>query len=83
MSYDSNSYIVILHVDPNISVKDDCIFSSDASAPCTKPTRYRLRVNNNGSVEGADPMTKAYFENPKKFNDRKADLARAKAIEAE
>jgi len=72
------NYKVTLNVDiPNGHV---CSFNSTS---CTKPTVYDLRVNSNGSVEGIDAMSKAYFENPNKFNDRKADLARAKAIEAE
>ena len=64
---------VTLSVDPNKSESDSCMYPD-----CDKPNKFRLKVNNDGSVSGDDPMSKAYFDNPKKFNDKKTDLKNAK-----
>lgn len=68
-----NNRTVILSIDPNKSESDSCMYPD-----CDKPNKFRLKVNNDGSVSGDDPMSKAYFDNSQKFNDRKTDLKNAK-----
>ena len=53
-----------------------CFYSSS----CPKPREFKFHVDTYGNVTGADPLTKAYLENPNKLNDKKADYARAKEL---
>ena len=53
-----------------------CFYSSS----CPKPRAFKFQVDTYGNVTGADPLTKAYLENPNKLNDKKADYARAKEL---
>lgn len=47
------------------------------------PHCYRFAINESGGILPDDSLTKAFFENPTSLNDRKADLERARAIEAQ
>lgn len=49
----------------------------------TRPDCFSFRVDNRGNITGADPLTRAYLENPHKLNDIQADLARAAEIAEE
>ena len=60
----------------NSNRDNSCTYSHS----CKNPGRFSFKVNGNGSVEGADSLTKAYLLNPNEINSRTADLKKAEEI---
>ena len=73
----NNSEGTMITIDTDSSANSkNCFYNSST---CPKPDRFRLFVENDGSVVANDPLTKAYINNPKKMNDKKADYDTAKS----
>ena len=77
ISVTSGGVGTMITVDTDSSANSkNCFYNSST---CPKPDRFRLFVENDGSVVANDPLTKAYINNPKKMNDKKADYDTAKS----
>ena len=73
VSSGSNGYTVELDLNGKAE-QPNCSYSK---TNCKKPDIFKLQVSNSGSVSAEDSLSKAYFNNPTKLNDKKNDLRAA------